>query len=208
MCNYTEAIKRPFQDLRKLVIGIFLSLIPIVNLIAYGYILENAKSAMKKNYKLTEWDNFGDLFTKGLLFVVIGVIYAIPALLVLAFTGLTFGAAAIQGLVQSKAAFLSALPVFGTGFILFAILAIIACFLTPAAVLNYVSKNKFSAAFEISRICKKACTKKYFVAWVLGMLYMLVLMAIMIPFLSIIFVIPFIGMMTVYTLLAEAFGGK
>lgn len=211
MCNLTEAIKRPFQDLRKLIIGIFLSLIPIVNFIACGYILENTKSAMKKNYKLTEWANFKDLFIKGLLFAVIAIIYIIPAILVMVFTGLTLGVTAVQGIFMhmSKAALVSALPVLSIGFVLFAILAFLACYMIPAAAMAYVSKNKFAAAFALGEIKKKAFTKKYFVAWILSHILLCLIFIGMLKLLPFGFMlVPFIGIMITYTLMAEAYGSK
>jgi len=83
MVNYTEAIKRPFTDGKKFLIGVLLNILPIVNLLVVGYTLECAKSAMKKKYKLPEWENWGDYFVKGLLATIIGFIYMIPALMLL-----------------------------------------------------------------------------------------------------------------------------
>ena len=37
MVDYVKAIKRPFSDITKLVIGILLHFIPIVNFINFGY---------------------------------------------------------------------------------------------------------------------------------------------------------------------------
>jgi hypothetical protein len=51
MVDYTVSIKRPFSDFKKLLIGIVLSIIPIVNFIALGYQLNCAKTAMKKKYE-------------------------------------------------------------------------------------------------------------------------------------------------------------
>lgn len=89
MVKYAEAIKRPFSDWKKLGIGGLMYLIPLVNIItglfAYGYGLLCAKTAKEK--KLPEWKNWGDLFVKGLLAAIIGIIYFIPAAIVGALVG-------------------------------------------------------------------------------------------------------------------------
>jgi len=48
MVDYGEAIKRPFSDVKKLLIGIVIQLIPIVNFMAIGYQLKCA-NAMEKS---------------------------------------------------------------------------------------------------------------------------------------------------------------
>ena len=51
VANFGEAIKRPFTDLKILLIGIVLSIIPIVNWFTFGYFLECARTTgKKKNY--------------------------------------------------------------------------------------------------------------------------------------------------------------
>ena len=93
MVNFEGAIKRPFQDFKKLGIGLlvyFVAMIPFIGWLAsflgMGYGLECAKTAMKKNYKLPEWTDLGNLWIKGFLYFLIGLIYMIPLALIVAFT--------------------------------------------------------------------------------------------------------------------------
>jgi len=44
MVDYGGAFKKPFQDITKLVIGIVLMIIPIVNFLAMGYFIETASA--------------------------------------------------------------------------------------------------------------------------------------------------------------------
>ena len=210
MVNFGEAIKRPFQDAKKLIIGIVLSIIPIVNLIALGYMLENTKSVMKKSYKLTEWGHWGDLFVRGLMFAVIGFIYALPALIVFL---IGFGAA-LMGTIGSAAlmspvGILTSIGGFGITLVAFIILALIAAYIIPAAALNYVAKNKFGAAFDFAEIKKRAFKSEYFTAWIVGELYMVVITLVLmwIPLIGA-GIASFIGSLTAYTMLAEAFASK
>ena len=81
MVNYNIAFKRHFTDIKKLIIGLIIGIIPIVNFIATGYHLECAKTAMNKKFKLPDWKNFGKLFVNGFLASVITFIYLLPAIL-------------------------------------------------------------------------------------------------------------------------------
>jgi len=208
MVNYGEAIKRPFQDVKKLIIGIFLSLIPIVNFIALGYILENVKPGARKNYKLTEWGNWWELFVKGMAYMVIGFVYMIPALMVLF---LTIGVAAIRGLFtdMSTETFLAILPALGIGILVFFVLFLVAVYIIPSAVMNYVSKNKFSAAFEFSAITKKAFRADYFVAWLIATIYtaVITLLLVWLPWIGTAMA-TFIGTLTYYTIISEAWASS
>ncbi|MFH0869256.1 MAG: DUF4013 domain-containing protein [archaeon] len=204
MVNYGEAIKRPFQDIKKLIIGIFLSMIPIVNLLALGYILENTKSAMKKKYALTEWTGWGELFIKGLLLTVITIIYALPAIIIAIFV---IGIAAAKSMLTSMT--LTFIPTLGIGIFAVIVLALFAAYVSPAAVLNYAHKNKFAAAFDFREIKKRFMRKEYLAAWFLGSLYSAILTFVLawLPWLGA-GIASFIGSMTMYTMLAETWAGK
>jgi hypothetical protein len=143
---------------------------------------------------MPEWKDFGYLFIKGLSAFVVRIIYMIPAIVVIMVgIGVALGdiASTMLGTVitpeimsQIKAGeatpqeigqifgekwylflptVLKAAPILIFGFIL----ALIAAFLTPIAVLNYMNKKRFSAAFELGTIIKKALTGKYIISWLL-----------------------------------------
>lgn len=194
MVNYEESIKKPFTDLTKLIIGIILSIIPIVNFtIVTGFALESSGlGKTKPSKKMPEWKDWTNLFIKGLAALVIKIIYLIPAIVVIVI-GIGIAAADITGILLGTAmtpdmmnqirtggtmpeevrmmfrnnwymilpAIIKVAPIFILGFLL----ALIAAFLTPIAVLNYVKNKRFSAAFELRTVTKKAFTGKYFVVW-------------------------------------------
>jgi len=84
MVNYEKAIKKPFTDLTKLVVGTVLSLIPIVNLAVIGYAIESSGlGKTKDSKKLPEWKNWSHLFVQGLSAAIINIVYMIPAFLVI-----------------------------------------------------------------------------------------------------------------------------
>jgi len=204
-----EAVKRPFGDIKTLLIGTVVSLIPIVSLITVGYYLETGKATINRNYKALEFKQVGDMFVKGLLAGIIGLAYLLPAIIV-GFSSL---------LTIADAVFTNTLPAFSFSITLAIaiILGIIALYIIPAAVLNYVTKGKLGAAFEFSVISKKAFNSKYFAAWLVGGLYNIVLTGIGllaaftlpllgIPILGIVVAgfVSFLVGVTFYTLIGEA----
>ena len=183
MVDYAKAIKRPFTDFGKLVIGILLSILPIVSFIASGYALECAKTASKKKYELPKWENILGLFVKGVLIFVIGLIYFIPAIIFM----LTGGIGIASSLVSGEATNLGRLfftsgPLMIVSFFLF----LIGIYLLPIAIVNYGTKNKFGKAFELKAVFEKVFSGKYALSWLVVMVYSMVITMI-------IGFIPFVG---------------
>ena len=168
MVNYQEAFKRPLQDIKKLLIGIVLCIIPIVNFLAVGYQLFCAKTALKKDYKLPEWQNWGDLFVKGLLSLIIGVIYAIPLMIVAMFV---IGTAIFAYFNQGMESIMTLITTAGIGMIIFLIIALLTFYIIPMAIVSYVNNFNFSEAFNFGIVFKKAFTGKYLITWILMLLY-------------------------------------
>ncbi len=181
MTDFGMAIKRPFTDLAKFIIGAVLSIIPIVNFLEVGYTLKCAKSAMNGDYKLPEWAEWGDLFVKGLLAIVILIIYAIPLVILMAiFAGGAF-MAVTQGADMGTAGM-------GMGMIIIMALAILFVYLIPSVTITFVANDfRFGAAFRVGEIVKKTLNKDYFVTWIVVGVYSVVL-SIVLAF------IPFVGM--------------
>jgi len=198
---YSVAFKRPFTDIKKLVIGIVLNLIPIINFFAIGYILESARSAMKKKYGLPEWTNWGQLFVQGLLAFVIVLVYSIPLLIL----GALFGATIVNNYWSSGS--LTNIGTFGLGLGLTALVALLVAYIAPVALLNYVKYNLFGAAFRFGEVFRKAFSGEYFVAWIIMALYATILTALLnliLPWLGGA-IGGFIAYLTGITLLANAY---
>jgi hypothetical protein len=181
--NIVESIKRPFSDWTKLGIGILMYIIPFVNFITQfigmGYSLQCAKTAMKKHYKLPEWDNWAGLLVTGLLSMVIGLIYFIPTLAVILIVGGTVGVAAITGFSNDSAATIAAAAGgLGLGLVLILALLILTSYVMPVAILKYIVDGKFGAAFKFGEVFKKAFTGQYLVAWIVTLLAMFIIQTI------------------------------
>jgi hypothetical protein len=206
MVNYEESLKKPFTDLVKLIIGIILSVIPIINWIAQGFIIECSGVGKNKPSKnMPEWKDMLDYLVKGLLSQIIALIYAIPAIIVLviafgfAIGSLisTFTGILPEGFMSSMMAnqatngqiaqilsqnWMLALPTIITVaplIILGLILLLIAAYLSPMAVLNYLKNKRFSKAFDFSFVTKKAFSINYFVVWLVTGVIALILKTIL-----------------------------
>ena len=207
--TYMDAIKRPFTNIKNLVIGIIIMAIPIVNFLGIGYVLNCASTSMRRKYALPEWGDWWNLFVRGIVTLVIAIIYMIPIFLV---GLLLLGPAFITAITAyseagSIAAALTGLTALGMGLIVTAIVAVIISVFTSGAMMNFVSKNyKFSAAFEFSKIAKKAFTGTFFAAWLFSIVYAVIVMIVLgfIPIVGI-FIANFVVAVTVYTILGEAF---
>ena len=219
MVNYEVAIKRPFKDVKKLLIGIVISMIPIVNLIAAGYFLKCANSGMKKNFRPLVWEKWGDLFIKGLVALAIGLIYAIPLIIALfwvfkkALGGLMLAAYFNKASSFGAEAGLANIPFgFGAIFVII-ILAFVIGYVSSGAILNYARTWKFESAFAFKEIFRRIFRGTYFVTWILGAIYVAIV-SVVLSF--IFFFAPWIGTgiasfvtgVTYYTLLGQAFATK
>ena len=81
--DYTKAFTYPQQDadwLKKFLIAGALNLVPVVGwLLVVGYMLEVTRRVVEHNSQLLpEWRDWGNLFKKGLYVAVIGLVYALP----------------------------------------------------------------------------------------------------------------------------------
>lgn len=183
------AFKKPISDFKKFLIGVALSILPIVNFLAAGFAMEcSGLGKNKPSDSMPEWGEWGDLFVKGLLAAVVGIIYGIPAGIffligIAAFiipvlsslsgmSAMGAGAAGsqvpaeIQALLQGD--FAAAIPslLASAPFLIIAVVfGVLAAYIVPLAVLNYVKSGKFGDALKFSDILKKASTGKYFVSW-------------------------------------------
>lgn len=193
MVDYNLSFRKPFSDIRKLIIGIVVNIIPIVNLISYGYTLES--SDIKKGEqtdKMEEWEDFGGFFVKGLLAFIISLIYGIPALIVgiIAFAvalGPLFGQLVLMDPQRVQTMnpeeffpmfvpyLLAALPLV----ILFAILILIATYIAPVGVLRYIKTDTFSEAFNFKEITRYIFTGDYILAWLLVLVLNIALVGIL-----------------------------
>jgi len=194
--NVSKAFNKPFSDVKKLIIGIILSLFPIVRWFAKGYILEASDVRKKKSTStMPEWKNLMQYFAKGFIATVISILYMVPAILLCFITAIGFvfylvnfyvGTIIPQGTIESVVMgnatpeklglliqqnwtpLIPAIINFTPIILLIGILTLLAYYLIPIATLNYIKTGKFEAAFRLRDVGRKAFTSSYFAVWLVA----------------------------------------
>jgi hypothetical protein len=181
MVDYIRAIKRPFTNFKKLIIGLLFSLpIPLVsiftNVVATGYSFEAGRSAWEKDYELPEWKKMGKLWVNAFLASIIGLIYMIPVFILAFALAKDFMMNYITNSSEVLASFLQnpikLLLGSGTGLIITIIIGAIIGYLVPVAILKFIKEGSFKSAFDFKDIFSKVLTGKYLLAtvviWIAG----------------------------------------
>lgn len=147
MVDFGELFKYPMQDekwIEKTLIGGVINIVPIVNFISMGYILESVEAGIKGEATLPVWEEWGDKFMKGLMVFLISIVYMlVPGII----SGIGAGGAAASYKYGAGMGFA------GGGLMLVAgIVALVIAFFMPMAIANYAAKGNFGAAFEFGEI--------------------------------------------------------
>jgi hypothetical protein len=79
--NIIDSLRYPFKGLVKLILLGIILIIPVVNFIGLGYYLRIIKSTSAGSDELPGFERVGDLFTDGIKFLAVCMIYAIVPLL-------------------------------------------------------------------------------------------------------------------------------
>jgi hypothetical protein len=157
-----------FQDeswIMKIVIGGILLVIPIVNFMALGYMLEALKrSADGMEVPLPEWDDFGGKFMKGLMLFVIGLVYTIPIWVVAC---VVWGLMLIAGNNDTLGSLVALLSTCAS--CLYLIWGIVVWLVMPAAWIRYAVTGEFMSAFQFGELFSfiKSNVANYIVAIIL-----------------------------------------
>lgn len=157
-----------FEDekwVSKVLIGGLLLFVPIFGqFVVYGYMLKVAQNVAQGNPRpLPEWTDFGDLFIRGLYYIVINIVYFIPLILVYcAYYIVLIGATASGNRGTSSG--LTALSAIGGLFacvfgILILVLAIVCSMLSYAGHARYVATNSLSEALKVGEVFKAVRTR-------------------------------------------------
>jgi hypothetical protein len=137
----------------KMIIGIALSILPIVNFFCSGYAYRIFKAGLNRQpLAMPEWDDWGEIFIQGLIIFVLRLLYfLIPLLLMGSGTAILIFAFVFKdksgyfppGIV------IPSVVLIGIG----VLLAFLAAVLFPMALANYAKNNeRFGAAFMIWEI--------------------------------------------------------
>ena len=190
MVELQKVITYPFKDEQwalKILIGIALSLVPIVNFFAVGYAYQVFKAALRKEELfMPEWDNWGDLFINGFKVFVVALCYFFIPLLFL------FSAIALLGVslfLYDEGKSVEHLIIIGVFLILVGgLLYLVALVLTPMALALFARGNEsFGEAFRLGEIVSR-------IRSVLGDFFLSILIMIAMVFIvTICSMIPLLG---------------
>jgi len=158
MVELQKVFSYPFKDDEwplKLLIGIALSLVPIVNFFAIGYAYVIFKTALRREELfLPEWDNWRELFINGFkVFVVAFCYFFIPALFLLFGIALVGTAAIFSEEIQNveQMVIIGVFLFLGGG-----LLYLVALVLSPMAITLFARSNdNFGEAFRLGEIISR-----------------------------------------------------
>lgn len=133
MMDYLEYLKFPLHDHdwpKKLLIGSIVMVIPVVNILAMGYLVECMRLGIRGKDALPEWREWEQLAIQGLMMLVIGIVYMI----IPGFFTIILGGIPILGIMLTS------------------VITLIMSAIIPMALANYVISNNLLDAFRFAEI--------------------------------------------------------
>jgi hypothetical protein len=134
--DFQEFFKFPFQDrewLKKFLIASVISVVPVINLLVLGYLLECLRMGLSGRQELPEWDKWLEYGKEGLMAFIISVVYLIIPLIL------------VPVLVL--------IP--GPGTLLSSIIFLLAGLMIPLALANFALGRNLSNVFRFSEIIEQ-----------------------------------------------------
>lgn len=170
----------------KYLLGALISAIPILNFAWMGYLVDLIGNvADDAPFPLPDWSDLGDKFIKGLIIWLVGLVYALPAIILFGFPFAISLASSLTSNADYGQAIASALV--GLGAILACLIMIyflVFSFLFPAVMINFARHGTFSSCFQLRDIFQIVSENfsNYVIAWlvaiVLGFVVGIVISAI------------------------------
>lgn len=174
----SDAFKYPSAAWTKMVILGVILIIPIVNFIGLGYLFRILKATFAGIDEVPDFDDVGDMFIDGLKIFIVGIIYAIPLIIISAIIGAILG-------ITGQAAAINAGTY--TGFDVFGLVATYAVYIIVAIIIGLVEymaianmalyDGDLGAAFKFSEVLERIAMigwGKYIVWYIIMVLLALV----------------------------------
>ena len=151
----------------KVLVGGVLSLIPFVGpILVYGYGLELMENVIQGRPRpLPEWDDWGGKLVKGIMYLVISFVYALPIVLL----GICFGLLmTVLGVAEAEEAINVVGSLGGVCFGGFALLyGILLTLALPPAIGRYLETGELGAAFRLGEVF--ALVRDNIGAWIIAL---------------------------------------
>jgi len=205
------AVGKPFSNIKNLVILIILQIVPLVNILTVpGYMIRVANKTMNNDNSMPGFDNIGELIVDSLKYLVISVVYMIPAMIVI---GMALGSV-IMSIVnaslvvgtpaEAEAMVLTAITegmATMAGLILLGvILSVLAAILIVSGIMNYAKTKQFGKAFAVVENLKNFFTGSFIVAIIVAIVISIVTGIIM----GLLMLIPIIGFILALAIVVAA----
>jgi hypothetical protein len=182
--NLGTALSKPFSNVKNYVTGLILSIIPIVSTLTIpGYTIRIASRTMNNDNSLPGFENFGELVVDSIKYLIVWIVYLVPAVVVLLVTvGSAFMTAAASSAASgSGASFAEAVQVLARALgavagliVLGVVLGILGCILIASGILNYARTRQFGKAFAVVENFKNFFTGGFIAAVIVSIVLLLV----------------------------------
>lgn len=153
--NVGKAFSFVFEDenwVTKVLIGGVVSLIPIIGqILAYGYGIELMRNVMRGEARpLPEWDDWGGKLVNGIMYTIIGIVYALPLILLISCFGVLMSMASgpEAGEAMSAVASIGGICLGGFSMIYGTFIAL----MLPPALGRYLETGELGAAFRFGEV--------------------------------------------------------
>lgn len=186
MIDFVEAVKRPWKtDPITIVLGTLFSVFAPLRPLLHGLGVETARRSQSGNETMPHFSDFVDMYLSGLLVIVVGVLFFVPAILVLLLGAVitiplvaTIFTSMAQNPILSVQSFIGLLvngAVFGA---IALVLTFLATLMAPIGIQLFSHDKKVGSAFQLSKIWKVISLADYWVTWLLLMAYGVVLIGV------------------------------
>ena len=190
--DIVENIKYPTTDsewIKKVLIGGILLLIPILNFVCTGYYLKVIKGSIEGRNNMPEWDDWGDLFIKGISVLIISLAYLIIPIILISIIILIVSSSGLllAGIFESASMGVVTLLFILIGSLIGFITLFIVNLMFPMSLAMFANEWSFGDAFKIREIISRI--KSVFIEYVIAIIviYILLLLVFIVAW------IPFIG---------------
>lgn len=139
-------------------------LVPLVPV--YGYLVRVIRHSLAGDPRPPSFDDWGALFTDGVQFLVVGVVYLIVPGLV---GSITVGGSIAAIATGTRSGTVAGLAGLAFGLLVTFVLALVFGYLGAAAIVNFVYEERLGAAFDVGAIGEVALSGDYAVAWLLSL---------------------------------------
>lgn len=186
MIDFVEAVKRPWKtDPITIVLGTLFAVFAPLRPLLHGLGVESARRTQSGNETMPHFSDFVDMYLSGLLVIVVGVLFFIPALVVLLLGAIitlplvwSIFISLTQNPILSVQSFIGLLvngAVFGA---LALILTFFAMLMAPIGIQLFAHDKRIGSAFQLSKIWKVISMADYWITWLLLMAYGVVLIGV------------------------------